>query len=169
MDVKTRPEPPPLLFNLAELQSEANRRFKMPVDRVLEVAQSLYEKKHISYPRTDSRVLSTEVVPELPKISTACMVSPPGGMPWCGSRISAKLTVDAKSKRFVDDTKVTDHYAIIPTYQAADPEKLDGDAQKIYTLVVKRFLAIFYPPANTTRSRWKPWWTGNASPPAPRH
>jgi DNA topoisomerase-3 len=119
----------------------------MPVDRVLEVAQSLYEKKHISYPRTDSRVLSTEVVPELPKILNGLYGQPAWRDAVVRIKDFGKLTVDAKSKRFVDDTKVTDHYAIIPTYQAADPEKLDGDAQKIYTLVVKRFLAIFYPPA----------------------
>jgi DNA topoisomerase III len=147
VEVKTKPEPPPLLFNLAELQSEANRRFKMPVDRVLEVAQTLYEKKHISYPRTDSRVLSTEVVPELPKVLNGLF----GQTAWKDAvlRIKdfGKLSVNAGSKRFVDDAKVTDHYAIIPTYQAADPDALEGDAGKIYTLIVKRFLAIFYPPA----------------------
>ena len=147
VDVKTKPEPPPLLFNLAELQSEANRRYKMPVDRVLEVAQGLYEKKLISYPRTDSRVLSTDVVPELPKVLNGLF----GQSAWKEAvlRIKdfGKLKVDAKSKRFVDDAKVTDHYAIIPTYQTVDPASLDADAQKIYTLIVKRFLAIFYPPA----------------------
>ncbi len=147
IDIKVKPEPPPLLFNLAELQSEANKRFKMPVDRTLEVAQSLYEKKLISYPRTDSRVLSTEVVPELPKVLNGLF----GQAAWKDvvRRIKdfGKLSIDKTTKRYVDDEKVTDHYAIIPTYVTVAPDTLDADARNIYTLVVKRFLAIFYPPA----------------------
>ena len=147
VESKVKPEPPPLLFNLAELQSEANRRFKMPVDRVLEVAQGLYEKKFISYPRTDSRVLSTEVVPELPKVLNGLFGQPAWKDAVLRIKDFGKLGITKDSKRFVDDEKVTDHYAIIPTYVAADPDALDTDARNVYTLIVKRFLAIFYPPA----------------------
>lgn len=153
VEIKPKSEPPPMLFNLAELQSEANRRYKMPVDRTLEVAQSLYEKKLISYPRTDSRVLSTEVLPELPKILNGLF----GNAAFREDVVKIKqhggIKVDKSAKRFVDDSKVTDHYAIIPTYVTVDPVTLDGDGEKIYRLIVKRFLAIFYPPAvyNTVR------------------
>jgi len=147
VDIKVKPEPPPLLFNLAELQSEANKRFKMPVDRTLEVAQSLYEKKLISYPRTDSRVLSTEVVPELPKVLNGLFGQPAWKDAVRRIKDFGKLSVDKTTKRFVDDEKVTDHYAIIPTYVTADPETLDTDAKNVYNLIIKRFLAIFYPAA----------------------
>ena len=147
VESKVKPEPPPLLFNLAELQSEANRRFKMPVDRVLEVAQGLYEKKYISYPRTDSRVLSTEVVPELPKVLNGLFGQPAWKDAVLRIKDFGRISVTKDSKRFVDDEKVTDHYAIIPTYVAADPDALDTDARNVYTLIVKRFLAIFYPSA----------------------
>jgi len=119
----------------------------MPVDRVLEVAQGLYEKKFISYPRTDSRVLSTEVVPELPKVLNGLFGQPAWKDAVLRIKDFGKISVTKDSKRFVDDEKVTDHYAIIPTYVAADPYNLDTDARNVYTLIVKRFLAIFYPPA----------------------
>ncbi len=145
VEIKVKKEPPPMLFNLAELQSEANKRYKMPVDRVLEIAQNLYEKKLISYPRTDSRVLATEVVPEIPKILNGLF----GDAEWKDAVTRIKdfgaLSVTKTSKRFVDDNKVTDHYAIIPTYLTAG--RLESDTQKIYMLIVKRFLAIFYPSA----------------------
>lgn len=147
VDVKVKKEQAPLLFNLAELQSEANKKFKLPVDKTLEVAQSLYEKKLISYPRTDSRVLSTDVVPEIPKVLNGLY----GNAAFKDNILRIKefgeLSVDKKTKRYVDDSKVTDHYAIIPTYVTTDLAKLDEDSRNIYNLIVKRFLAIFYPPA----------------------
>jgi len=145
VEIKVKKEPPPMLFNLAELQSEANKRYKMPVDKVLEIAQTLYEKKWISYPRTDSRVLSTEVVPELPKILNGLFSDPQWKDAVLRIKDFGELSVTKANKRFVDDSKVTDHYAIIPTYLTA--VSLDSDAQKIYMLIVKRFLAIFYPSA----------------------
>lgn len=153
VEVKVKKEQPPLLFNLAELQSEANKKFKISVNRTLEIAQTLYEKKLISYPRTDSRVLSTEVIPELPKILNGLYKNEDFKEPVIRIKEFGKLAVDKKTKRFVDDSKVTDHYAIIPTYVTTALSGLDEETRNIYTLIVKRFLAIFYPPAeyNTVR------------------
>lgn len=147
VEVKVKKEQAPLLFNLAELQSEANKKFKLPVDRTLELAQSLYEKKLISYPRTDSRVLSTDVVPELPKILNGLYSNADYKETVLRIKEFGDLVIDKKTKRYVDDSKVTDHYAIIPTYVTTELSKLDSDTRNIYNLIVKRFLAIFYPPA----------------------
>ncbi|HOQ00407.1 MAG TPA: DNA topoisomerase 3 [Acetivibrio clariflavus] len=147
VEIKSKNEQPPLLFNLAELQSEANKKFKLPVDKTLETAQSLYEKKLITYPRTDCRVLSTDVVGELPKVLNGLYMNPE----YKGfvSRIKdfGELKITKSTKRYVDDSKVTDHYALIPTYVTADLNRLSEYERKIYNLIVKRFLAIFYPPA----------------------
>ncbi len=153
VEVKLKKEQPPLLFNLAELQSEANKKYKISVNRTLEIAQNLYEKKLISYPRTDSRVLSTEVVPELPKILNGLYKNEDFKQYLLKIKEFGKLAVDKKTKRFVDDSKVTDHYAIIPTYVTADLSRMDEETRNIYNLIVKRFLAIFYPAAeyNTVR------------------
>lgn len=153
VEVKLKKEQPPLLFNLAELQSEANKKYKISVNRTLEIAQNLYEKKLISYPRTDSRVLSTEVVPELPKILNGLYKNEDFKQYLLRIKEFGKLAIDKKTKRYVDDSKVTDHYAIIPTYVTADISKLDEETKNIYNLIVKRFLAIFYPAAeyNTVR------------------
>jgi len=147
VEIKSKNEQPPLLFNLAELQSEANKKFKLPVDKTLETAQSLYEKKLITYPRTDCRVLSTDVVGELPKVLNGLYLNP--AYKDFVSRIKdfGELKVTKSTKRYVDDSKVTDHYALIPTYVTADLNKLSDNEKKIYNLIVKRFLAIFYPPA----------------------
>lgn len=153
VEVKLKKEQPPLLFNLAELQSEANKKYKISVNRTLEIAQTLYEKKLISYPRTDSRVLSTEVVPELPKILNGLYKNEDFKEYLLKIKEFGKLAIDKKTKRYVDDSKVTDHYAIIPTYVTADLSRLDEETRNIYNLIVKRFLAIFYPAAeyNTVR------------------
>lgn len=147
VEIKSKNEQPPLLFNLAELQSEANKKFKLPVDKTLEIAQSLYEKKLITYPRTDCRVLSTDVVGELPKVLNGLFLNPV--YKDCVSRIKefGELKITKSTKRYVDNSKVTDHYALIPTYVTVDLNKLSEDEKKIYNLIVKRFLAIFYPPA----------------------
>ena len=147
VEVKLKKEPPPLLFNLAELQSEANKKFKLPVDQTLEIAQSLYEKKMISYPRTDSRVLSTEVVGEIPKILNGLYGNPAFREQVQRIKEFGRLTVNKSSKRFVDDSKVTDHYAIIPTYVSGDLSRLEANSRNLYQLIVRRFLAIFYPAA----------------------
>jgi len=153
VEVKVKKEQAPLLFNLAELQSEANKKFKLSVNRTLEIAQSLYEKKLISYPRTDSRVLSTDVLPELPKILNGIHGNAAFRAHTLRIKEFGKLAIDKKTKRYVDDGKVTDHYAIIPTYVTTELARLDEDTRNVYSLIVKRFLAIFYPPAeyNTVR------------------
>ena len=154
VDIKLKNEQPSMLFNLAELQSEANRLYKIPVDRTLEIAQSLYEKKLISYPRTDSRVISTDVLPELPKVLNGLFKNT--AFKEFVQRIKGfgELKVNKTSKRYVDNSKVTDHYAIIPTYETMDTSRLDAETRNIYTLIVKRFLAAFYPPAvfNTVKA-----------------
>ncbi|MDD2402492.1 MAG: DNA topoisomerase, partial [Clostridia bacterium] len=147
VEVKVKSENPPLLFNLAELQSEANKKFKLPVERTLEIAQGLYEKKMISYPRTDSRVLSTDVVKELPKVLNGLYGNRAFKEYILKIKGFGKLCINTSSKRYVDNSKVTDHYAIIPTYVTTDISRLDVDTRNIYNLIVKRFLAIFYPPA----------------------
>jgi len=147
VEVKLKKEPAPLLFNLAELQSEANKKFKISVNKTLEIAQNLYEKKMISYPRTDSRVLSTDVIPELPKVLNGLYKNADFKEAVARIKDFGALAVDKSTKRYVDDSKVTDHYAIIPTYVTTDLSRLDEDARNIYSLIVKRFLAIFYPPA----------------------
>jgi len=147
VEVKVKKEQAPLLFNLAELQSEANKKFKLPVNRTLEIAQGLYEKKLISYPRTDSRVLSTDVIPELPKVLNGLYGNAAFKESVLRIKEFGKLGIDKKTKRYVDDSKVTDHYAIIPTYVTTELSKLDEDTKNIYNLIVKRFLAIFYPAA----------------------
>jgi len=150
---KIKKEKAPLLFNLAELQSEANKKFKLSVSKTLEIAQSLYEKKLISYPRTDSRVISTDVVPELPKILNGLYKNTAFNPIVARIKDFGKLSIDKTNKRYVDDSKVTDHYAIIPTYMTTELSQMDEDTKNVYNLVVKRFLSIFYPPAefNTVR------------------
>ncbi len=153
VEVKIKKEQAPLLFNLAELQSEANKKFKISVNKTLEIAQSLYEKKLISYPRTDSRVLSTDVIPELPKVLNGLYKNADFKESIAKIKEFGTLGIDKNTKRYVDDSKVTDHYAIIPTYVTTELSRLDDDTRNIYSLIVKRFLAIFYPPAefNTVR------------------
>ncbi len=147
VEVKMKNEQPPLLFNLAELQSEVTKKYKIPVDKTLEIAQSLYEKKLISYPRTDSRVISTDVVNELPKVLNGLYKNP--AFRECVKRIKefGDTRVNKTNKRYVDNSKVTDHYAIIPTHETLELSSLDADTRKVYELIVKRFVAAFYPPA----------------------
>jgi DNA topoisomerase-3 len=147
VQIRLKNEQPPLLFNLAELQSEVTKKFKIPVDKTLEIAQSLYEKKLISYPRTDSRVISTDVLPELPKVLNGLFKNT--AFKECIKRIKefGDFKINKTNKRYVDNSKVTDHYAIIPTNQTVELSSLNADTRKVYELIVKRFLAAFYPPA----------------------
>jgi len=153
VEIKVKKEQPPLLFNLAELQSEANKKYKIGVDKTLEIAQSLYEKKMISYPRTDSRVLASDVVVELPRILNGLHKNEGFREQVLRIKDFGELAINKKTKRYVDDSKVTDHYAIIPTYVTTDLARLDENSKNIYCLIVKRFLAAFYPAAefNTVR------------------
>jgi len=147
VEVKIKKEQPPLLFNLAELQSEVNKKFKLPVAQTLGIAQSLYEKKMISYPRTDSRVLSSDIIKEIPKVLNGLYGNTAFKDFVLRIKDFGKLAINKSTKRFVDDSKVTDHYAIIPTYVTTDMSRLDLDSWHVYSIIVKRFLAIFYPPA----------------------
>lgn len=136
----------PLLFNLAELQAECAKRFKISPDETLQAAQDLYEKKLTTYPRTDARVLSTAVAKEIGKnlnrlkayTATASYVE----------RIMQEgLYRGIVKSAYTDDSKITDHYAIIPTGQLTELKSLNELQRKIFDLIVRRFLSIFYPPA----------------------
>jgi DNA topoisomerase-3 len=147
---KTATEKPPLLYDLTELQRNANARYGFTAERTLRVAQALYEeKKLITYPRTSSRYLSKDMVGGLER-----RVEAAGALPEL-SPIAEKLLEKQKlpiSKRIVDDSKVTDHHAIIPTNKKP-PDGLPSDEAKVYDLVARRFLAVFFPAArfeNTT-------------------
>ncbi len=146
-DVKTTVEKknPPTLFNLSELQSECTKRFKISPADTLNVAQKLYEAKLTSYPRTSARVLTKAMFGEITGVFNGLV-----RIGYKKSEIEHILTTDyksvGKSKRYVDDSKVADHYAIIPTGQGKT-DKLSDLELKIYHLIVDRFLAIFYPAA----------------------
>ena len=138
---------PPLLYNLAELQNDCSRLFKISPDETLRIVQELYEKKLTTYPRTDARVLSTAVAKEIYKnIKGLCSYAPMADRAaWILSNKSYEKI--AKTK-YVNDKLITDHYAIIPTGQGfAALNSLHPTAAKVYELICGRFLSIFYPPA----------------------
>ena len=137
----------PLLFNLAELQNECSRLFKISPDETLKVVQELYEKKLVTYPRTDARVLSSAVAKEIQKNIA--------GLSGFGPLSEAAAAVlesgsykKIASSRYVNDKQITDHYAIIPTGQGLSAlRSLNSQSLKIYEVISRRFLCIFYPPA----------------------
>ena len=140
----------PLLFNLAEIQNECTKRFKIKPDETLEIIQNLYEKKLVTYPRTDARVLSTAVSKVITKnlngIATGYKDAEVQG--FIKQMKKEKFSTNLAKTKYVNDSKITDHYAIIPTGQGFDNlAKLPELQAKVYNLIVKRFLAIFYPPA----------------------
>ena len=140
----------PLLFNLAEIQNECTKRFKIKPDETLEVIQALYEKKLVTYPRTDARVLSTAVSKEISKNLNGLAKSFKDEeiQKYINKMIEEKYSTNLAKTKYVNDSKITDHYAIIPTGQGFENYNSLNDLQKqIYKLIVKRFLAIFYPPA----------------------
>ncbi|TCT16318.1 DNA topoisomerase-3 [Natranaerovirga pectinivora] len=138
---------PPLLYNLAELQNECSKNYKLSPDETLKIAQELYEKKLVTYPRTDARVLSTAVAKEIHKNIK--------GMTSYGPIKEAATFVIEKEKhkgfsktKYVNDKMITDHYAIIPTGQGISTVyKLSPQVQKVYELIARRFIAVFYDPA----------------------
>lgn len=138
---------PPLLFNLAELQNECAKLFKISPDQTLQIAQELYEKKLTTYPRTDARVLSTAVSKEITKniqgLSAIASVAP------YVKYIMEKKTYEGLAKtKYVNDKLITDHYAIIPTGQGLSAlQSLHPTSAKVYEVIVRRFLGIFCPPA----------------------
>ena len=140
----------PLLFNLAEIQNQCTKRFKIKPDQTLEIIQNLYEKKLVTYPRTDSRVLSTAVAKEITKnlngIARGYKDEEVQG--YIKKMVEEKYSTNIQKTKYVNDSKVTDHYAIIPTGQGYENYDNLPDLQKeIYKVIVTRFLAIFYPPA----------------------
>ena len=138
---------PPLLFNLAELQNVCSKLFKISPDETLAVVQELYEKKLVTYPRTDARVLSTAVAKVISKnISGLQNYGPAADAAKEALSMGTWQTI-AKT-RYVNDKQITDHYAIIPTGQGLGNLKgLSLTSQRVYETIVRRFLCIFYPPA----------------------
>ena len=141
----------PLLFNLAEIQNECTKRFKIKPDETLEIIQNLYEKKLVTYPRTDARVLSTAVAKEISKNLNGITRGYKDEEVQCYLKkmIEEKYPTNNLAKtKYVNDSKITDHYAIIPTGQGYENyDKLPDLQKQVYKVIVKRFLAIFYPPA----------------------
>lgn len=136
----------PLLFNLAELQAECAKRFKISPDETLQVAQDLYERKLTTYPRTDARVLSTPVAKEIHKnISRLRGYEPTSD--FVEQILDRKLYGNIAGTQYTDDAKVTDHYAIIPTGQLTELGKLNTLQKSVFDLIVRRFLSVFYPAA----------------------
>ncbi len=136
----------PLLFNLAELQSECSKIFKISPAQTLEIAQELYEKKLTTYPRTDARVLTTAVAKEITK-NIRGLGQVPEVSKFSDNVLKNGMYKGLEKSSYVDDTKVTDHYAIIPTGQTNAVNSLSDLAKKVYLLICKRFLSIFYPAA----------------------
>ena len=140
----------PLLFNLAEIQNECTKKFKIKPDETLEIIQNLYEKKLVTYPRTDARVLSTAVAKEISKNLNGLikMYKDDEIQYFLNKMIQEKYSTNLVKTKYVNDSKITDHYAIIPTGQGFENfEKLPELQKKVYNTIVKRFIAIFYPPA----------------------
>ena len=140
----------PLLFNLAELQNVCSKKFKIKPDQTLEIIQELYEKKLVTYPRTDARVLSTAVAKEISKNlnGIAKGFKDHEIQNYISKMIEEKYSTNLIKTKYVNDSKITDHYAIIPTGQGYENyEKLNELQKNIYKIIVKRFLSIFYPPA----------------------
>ena len=136
----------PLLFNLAELQAECSKRYKISPDETLQVAQDLYEKKLTTYPRTDARVLSTAVAKEIGKNLNRLKTYEP--TKTYAERILKEGTYrNIARTQYTDDSKITDHYAIIPTGQLTELGSLSDLQRRVYDLIVRRFLSIFYPAA----------------------
>ena len=141
---RTVREPAPLLFDLTALQRTANRRFGFSAARTLELAQALYERhKILTYPRTDARHLSSDLIAELPAHFAALAALPD----YAAFAQPLLAEPPRPGRRIVDDAKVHDHHAIIPTTTRARPDALDRDERRLFDLVARRFLAAFYPDA----------------------
>ena len=147
IEKKKEKKNPPLLFNLAELQNECSKRFKISPDETLRIVQELYEKKLVTYPRTDARVLSTAVAKEIHKNLNGLMKYEPA-VSYLQEIVSFGSHKGSTKTRYVNDKQITDHYAIIPTGQGIGALKsVSALSAKVYDVIVKRFLSIFYPAA----------------------
>ena len=136
----------PLLFNLAELQAECSKRYKISPDETLQVAQDLYERKLTTYPRTDARVLSTAVAKEIGKNLNRLKTYEPTKT-YTEHILKEGSYRNIARTQYTDDSKITDHYAIIPTGQLTELHSLNDLQRRVYDLIVRRFLSIFYPAA----------------------
>ena len=140
----------PLLFNLAEIQNECTKVFKIKPDETLEIIQELYEKKLVTYPRTYARVLSTAIAKEIGKNLNGLYKNFKDEeiSAYISKMINEKYSTNLVKTKYVNDSKITDHYAIIPTGQGLENyDKLPDLKKEVYKLIVKRFIAIFYPAA----------------------
>ena len=144
VDRKRKREKPPQLYDLTSLQREANQRFGFTAERSLELAQALYERhKLLTYPRTDSRHLGSDQLPELPDVARSLRFGPYAQ----AAELALERAPSSLGKRFVDDSEVSDHHAIIPTGQDPRPRGLQRDEKLLYDLVARRFLGAFHPDA----------------------
>lgn len=138
---------PPLLYNLAELQNDCSKRFKISPDETLRIVQELYEKKLVTYPRTDARVLSTAAAKEIQK-NLAGLRNLPGLGGFAAEILEGGTHRNLTKTRYVNDKQITDHYAIVPTGQGMGAMRgLTDQAKSVYEMIARRFLSIFYPPA----------------------
>ena len=147
IEKKKEKKNPPLLFNLAELQNECSKRFKISPDETLRIIQEMYERKLVTYPRTDARVLSTAVAKEIHKNLNGLMKYEPA-VPFLQEIVAFGSHKGLSKTRYVNDKQITDHYAIIPTGQGLNGlQSLPKISQQVYDVIVRRFLSIFYPAA----------------------
>ncbi|MBU7006144.1 DNA topoisomerase III [Phosphitispora fastidiosa] len=142
LKVEQKADPPPLLYDLTELQRDANRRYGFSAQKTLSVLQGLYERhKLVTYPRTDSRYLTKDIIPTLKDRLNSVTIGEYAEYtrPLTGKPLPV-------NKRIVDDSRVSDHHAIIPTEEPVRLSVLEADERKLYDLIVKKFIAAFYPP-----------------------
>ena len=151
LDKKKEKKNPPLLYNLAELQNDCSRMFKISPDETLRIVQELYEKKLVTYPRTDARVLSSAVAKEIGRNISGLQNFGPA-KEFAQEVLAAGSYKTIAKTRYVNDKQITDHYAIIPTGQGFGAlASLSKTAYGVYATVVRRFLSIFYPPAEFSK------------------
>ena len=147
IEKKKEKKNPPLLYNQAELQNDCSKRFKISPDETLRIVQELYEKKLVTYPRTDARVLSTAVAKEITRNLNG-LSKYPMAAPYMQDILNFGSYKTLAKTRYVNDKQITDHYAIIPTGQGLNAlSTVSSTAKGVYDLIVRRFLSIFYPPA----------------------
>lgn len=147
IEKKKEKKNPPLLYNLAELQNDCSKRFKISPDETLKIVQELYEKKLVTYPRTDARVLSSAVAKEI-AVNLNGLSGYPEAAPYLQDIRQFGTYKNIAKTRYVNDKQITDHYAIIPTGQGLGAlRSLSHTSRQVYDIIVRRFLSIFYPPA----------------------
>lgn len=147
IEKKKEKKHPPLLYNLAELQNDCSRMLKISPDETLRVVQEMYEKKLVTYPRTDARVLSSAVAKVIHK-NISGLKNYQHGREFAEEILTAGSYKGLEKSRYVNDSQITDHYAIVPTGQGLQVlNALHENGRKVYEMIVKRFLSVFYPPA----------------------